>query len=140
MTLPTIVDGHMARILGVVDMSDTLMSHLIRGCNPMDILYLEYSHDEGHLGLDEYGIPAGQLLDGEPDFIHRYRGDWWVKFWRGKTETDHHVIHYEAGESNQSAEIGTIWLSNYELAMGSGQFSADVRPWDIFPERYSKPT
>lgn len=133
------VDGHMVRILGVVDQSDYMMKHLVGGKDPMDIIYLEYTHDEGILGS---GPDEEPVWKSDPDLIHRYRGNFWVNFWLGKTVLGHPVIYYEGGESNQSAEIGTIWLSSHEIWSGNDRIESGVYhslPWEIFPDRYTDP-
>lgn len=142
--VPELLDGHIARILGVVDQSDFLMRHLIGDHDPMDIIHLEFAYSEGHLGLDEHGITAKQLWDGEPSLLHRYRGDFWAKFWVMKIEKGHPVVYYEAGQSNQSVEIGTIWLSTYHLWSSMlSEAESGVRTfnaWDLFPDVFSEST
>lgn len=161
---PHSLDGHMARILGAIDSSDFLMRHLVKNEDPMEIIHLEYAYDEGHLGEEKriYGHmyrgafkPAINMdpMETEPEIIIRYRGDFWVKFWmraislrenkHGVSVESWPVIYYEAGESNQSAEIGTVWLSHYETLSNSPRRSsidATMAAEKLFPEQYSGST
>lgn len=161
---PQSLDGHMARILGAIDSSDFLMRHLVRDNDPMEVIHLEYAYDEGHLGEEkrifghmyrEAFKPAINLdpMETEPEIIIRYRGNFWVKFWMRAVSLEENkhgvsveswpVIYYEAGEGNQSAEIGTVWLSHYETLSNRPRrpsINATIEASILFPERYSGST